>query len=204
MLLAIAAAEFLLGLRFIFAYQKSPSTIFYGLFCIAVSIYVGANGLGFAKDNFYISERFGWAGGAMATSLFLPFSYSFPIPRRTIRDLLPLIIWPLVIFPIGFIATELFVRDQAIISFRQGYQTATGPCLPASSSSHPPFRKHVSMLLHYNKLASQDSKLPSRKRGSDVVIHKEIFDSVYRPSSKSMTIFNFTKRVDITLPSFYG
>lgn len=125
-LLALATIESLLGIWFIVRYQKSASTIFYGLFCIGVAVYVGANGLGQIKDIFDIGERFSWAGGAMATALFLPFSFSFPVPRRTSRELLPLVLWPLIIFPLAMIFTDLFIRTEGIVSYREGYQTAAG------------------------------------------------------------------------------
>lgn len=125
-LIALALVELWLGLYFIFRYEKRQSTIWYGLFFIGASVYVGANGWGFIYDQFYIAERFGWFGGALATSLFLPFSYSFPIPQRTYRELLPWVIWPVVIFGLGSLFTDLFVKEQGIISYREGYQTAAG------------------------------------------------------------------------------
>lgn len=127
LLLAIALAEFALGLWFIFAYRRQQSTFWYGLFAIGAASYVGSNGLGFLLDNFYIAERLGWAGGALLTSFFLPFSFSFPIPRRSAREMIPWVVWPIIIFVFGTIFTDLFIKDQGIISYRAGYQTSVGP-----------------------------------------------------------------------------
>jgi len=126
-LLVIAIAELFLGLRFIFGYEKRQATIWYGLFCIAVATYVGANGLGFITDSWFIGERIGWVGGMLTAILFLPFSFSFPIPMRQVRELFPWVIWPIVIFVPGLLFTDLFVRDNAVIRYSQGYETAEGP-----------------------------------------------------------------------------
>ena len=125
-LLVIAIAELFLGLRFIFGYEKRQATIWYGLFCIGVATYVGANGLGFITDSWFIGERIGWIGGIFAAILFLPFSYSFPIARRSLCELLPLVLWPAVIFIPALLLTDIFLLDQAIISYSEGYQTAVG------------------------------------------------------------------------------
>lgn len=125
-LLAIALTEFFLGLYFIFRYEKQQSTMWWGLFFIGASIYVGANGVGFLWDNLYFAERFGWAGGALATSFFLPFSFSFPTPQRSVRELLPWVVWPIIVFGFGSLFTNLFIEEQGIISYREGYQTAAG------------------------------------------------------------------------------
>lgn len=126
-LLVIALVEFILGLWFIFRYQKSQATIWFGLFCIGSSIYVGGNGIGFVIDNVSFAERIGWAGGALATTFFLPFSYTFPIARRTVRELLPWVLWPTIFFCFGSLFTDLIVEDIGLISYRVGYRTADGP-----------------------------------------------------------------------------
>lgn len=125
-LLALALTEFLLGLYFIFRYEKAQSTIWYGLFCIAVSIYVGANGIGYVTDLINVAERLGWVGGITLTIFFLPFSYSYPIPQRSVRELLPWIVWPFFIFVPNLLFTDAFLLDQAIRRYSQGYQTAQG------------------------------------------------------------------------------
>lgn len=125
-LLVIALAEFALGLYFIFRYVRSPATIWYGLFCISAAIYVGANGLGYALDSFYIGERFGWAGGILTGAFFLPFSFTYPIPERQARDLLPLVLWPAAVFILPLLLTNLFIADRGIVYYRGGYQTTPG------------------------------------------------------------------------------
>jgi len=125
-LIVIAVAEFLLGLYFLLAYQRSQATTWYGLFCIAVSIYVGANGIGYLIENFFIAERFGWAGGLLTAVFILPFSYSFPVPKKRVSELLPLILWPVLAFVPVTLWTNLFLVDIGVISYRAGYQTAAG------------------------------------------------------------------------------
>lgn len=127
-LLALALAELLLGLRFIFGYQKSPSTIFYGLFCIGVAVYSAAYGFGYSKiiASADLAERLGWVGGTLATAFFLPFSLSFPLPRKGYSELLQLSLWPIAIFLPGFLLTELFVRKITVTDFTQGYLTQPG------------------------------------------------------------------------------
>lgn len=128
-LLVIALAELGLGLKFLFSSQRNQTTIFYGLFAIGSAVYVSSNGFGYLGWPFnpQLAESFGWAGGALATIFFLPFSFSFPIPRRTFRELWVLVVWPLLIFIPGFIFTDLLVRHRGVIAFGQGYKTDTGP-----------------------------------------------------------------------------
>lgn len=130
-LLAIAVAEAWLGLWFIIRYPKNQTTVWYGLFALSSAVYVGANGFGYV-DWFItgqLAEHLAWAGGAMSTIFFLPFSFSFPIARRTYRELLPWVIWPLIIFVPGFLFTNAFVLQHAVVRFGHGYRTAEGPYL---------------------------------------------------------------------------
>ncbi len=128
-LLLIALAEFFLGLYLIFRYQRSQATMWYGLFAIAISVYVGANGLGYVNTvvTGQWAEHIAWVGGMATAMFFLPFSYTFPLPRRSARELVPLAIWPLAIIIPGLLFTNLFVQQQSIVRFGQGYKTATGP-----------------------------------------------------------------------------
>jgi hypothetical protein len=126
-LLLIALAEVILGLFLIFRYQRSQATTWYGLFAIGIAIYVATNGLGYMQNNFYIAERFGWIGGLMTAIFILPFSWSFPLPRKKISELLPFVIWPLAVFVPGILLTNIFLREDAVINYIAGYQTAPGP-----------------------------------------------------------------------------
>ncbi len=128
-LFLIALAELVLGFFLISRYEKNQATMWYGLLAIAIAVYVGANGLGYVDSavSGRWAEHIAWAGG-MATAMFiLPFSFTFPLPRRTLRELIPLAVWPLVIIIPGLLFTNLFVQQQSIVRFGQGYTTAAGP-----------------------------------------------------------------------------
>ena len=127
LLLIVAVSQLILGIWFLTRYQKNQATMWYGYFAIGIALYVASNGLGYLSNNFYIAERFGWIGGLMTAIFILPFSYSFPLPKKSVNELLPFIIWPLAVFVPGFLLTNIFVTDQGIIDYRQGYQTLTGP-----------------------------------------------------------------------------
>lgn len=124
----LALAQLALGLNFIFGHRKNLTLFWYGLFMIGASMYVGANSLGYL--NWLVTqsqaEHLAWAGGAMTAIFILPFSYTFPLPRRTMRELLPLVIWPLVIFVPGFLFANAFIPQNAIVTFGDGYQTQPG------------------------------------------------------------------------------
>lgn len=128
-LLVIAAGELVLGLWFITQRSRNQTTLWYGLFALGSAVYVGANGLGFVSDVQYgkLAENFAWAGGAIATAFFLPFSYSFPIPRRPLRELVILALWPALLFIPGFLFSGAFITQQRIVHFGNGYKTAQGP-----------------------------------------------------------------------------
>lgn len=131
-LIILAVLELLLGLQFLFRYQKGPTSLFFGLFAIGSAIYVGANGFGYVGWPFgaVFAERLSWAGGAIGTAFFLPFSFNFPIARGRIRDWMPLALWPVALFVPGFLATDVFVApDRIIPTFGQGYRTSPGPML---------------------------------------------------------------------------
>lgn len=126
LLFLIALAELIIGLRFLFRYQRSASTTFYGLFCLGVAVYVGANGFGYLTGNVFIGDRVGWAGGALTAAFFLPFSYSFPIQKKSYSELFPWVVWPFLIFFLGTLFSDLFFKTTEG-DFKTGYQTATGP-----------------------------------------------------------------------------
>lgn len=116
-----------LGIRFLFGYQKNRATLFYGFFAICIALYVGSNGIGYLTNNAYIGERIGWIGG-LGTALFiLPFSFSYPLPRKTLSELLPLVIWPLLVFVPALLFTDLILLSKGVIHYTTGYQTAAGP-----------------------------------------------------------------------------
>lgn len=129
-LLVLAALEFFVGFRFIFTYQKGPTSLFFGLFCIGSAVYVGANGMGYTGwvVTPTVAERLAWAGGAIATSFFLPFSMSFPFARQTIPTLLAVSLWPIALFVPGFLFSSAFIAPEKNIPiFGSGYATSTGP-----------------------------------------------------------------------------
>jgi hypothetical protein len=125
----IALAELYLGIWFLAKYRKNQATMWFGLFCLGAAIYVGSNGLGFLEifvtpDT---AERLGWAGGAIATAMFLPFSFSFPLPYKTNRELVSLAVWPVALFVPGFLWTNVLLENQRKIVFGEGVQTDPGP-----------------------------------------------------------------------------
>ncbi|MBI2984615.1 MAG: hypothetical protein HYY50_03250 [Candidatus Kerfeldbacteria bacterium] len=126
-LLLIALAEFILGLYLIFSYQRSQATMWYGLFALGISFYVASNGLGYMQNNFYIAERMGWLGGLMTAIFILPFSWTFPLPRKKVNEILPYVIWPLAVFVPGIFWTSIFLSGNGVIDYIKGYQTSPGP-----------------------------------------------------------------------------
>lgn len=126
LLILISLAEGVLGVWFLTRYQNNQSTKYYGWFAVAVAVYVLSNGLGYLLNNFYIAERFGWIGGLMTAAFILPFSYSFPLPRKRPDELIALILWPMAIFIPGLIFTNIFITDIDVIDYRAGYQTLAG------------------------------------------------------------------------------
>ncbi len=102
--------------------------MWYGLFCFAAALYVGANGLGYLGKFITgdTAEHLAWMGGILATIFFLPFSRSYPLPTRTLRENLPWVVWPTIIFFPGILWTELFIARSNVVKFGEGYTTATG------------------------------------------------------------------------------
>lgn len=127
-LLLVSLTELGLASFFFFGYRRNQATLWYGLFSIAVALYVGGNALGYLgwlAGRW--SEHLAWLGGVSTAVFFLPFSFSFPIPFKKICDLLPLILWPLSIFIPGILLTNAFIQQQSIVEFGKGYATAQGP-----------------------------------------------------------------------------
>lgn len=125
-LLAIALAEFVLGLFFLTRYKNQQSTFWFGLFCFGSAIYVGSNGMGFISHMFNISEKMSWLGGMFATAMFLPFSKSFPFPQKNFRELVPWAVWPVAVFSAGLIFSDAFIIGRGITPFTPGYLTQPG------------------------------------------------------------------------------
>lgn len=127
-LLVLAFTELMIGLRFIFSYERGQASVWYGLFAISVSIYVCFNGLGYTGyvvDGNY-AERFAWLGAVMLTTFFLPFVYSFPYSSKKVSEVISWVAWPILIFGGGFIGTELFVKSNKLYNYRSGYQRVMG------------------------------------------------------------------------------
>lgn len=129
-LIIIAVAEFFLGFWFLTKYQKNQATFWYGLFSMGAAVYVMSNGFGFLGlgDPNY-TEKVGWSAGAFLTACFLGFSYSFPLPRKTMSELLPLVIWPIIVFVPAILFTTLIIgfSDNQLFNYKTGYMTASGP-----------------------------------------------------------------------------
>lgn len=127
-LLAVAAIEVVVGLWLIFGYRRSAPTLWYGFLALGIALYVAANGFGFTGIlSGHLSEHLAWTGGAFATIFILPFSFTYPIIRKSNRELLPLVLWPLAIFPLAILFTRLIIDQQSIVQFGKGYATSTGP-----------------------------------------------------------------------------
>ncbi len=124
----LALAQVALGLRFIFRYERSPGTMWFGLFMVASSIYVAGNGLGFIHAiPGQIAEHVAWAGGIMAAIFFLPFSYVFPLPRKPTSFLIAITAWPFFVFVPAILWTDLFIKQMGVVRFGEGYTTDQGP-----------------------------------------------------------------------------
>lgn len=125
-LTTLALFELCLALWFLSKYQRSTTIVSYALFALGSAIYVGMNGVGYISGSYYFGEKLGWLGGVIATTFFLTFSMSYPHPRKAWREMLPWILWPLVIFGLGIIATNLFIGTNTITHFGDGYMTSVG------------------------------------------------------------------------------
>lgn len=125
-LTTLGVFELFVGLYFLLKYQRSPAILFYALFAFGSAIYVGANGLGYTFDSYLLGERASWIGGILATTFFLPFSMSYPYSRHSYRELLPWVVWPILVFGFGTAFTELFIRNIGAAHFAYGYKTSTG------------------------------------------------------------------------------
>ncbi len=127
-LLLIAIIDLLVGLTLLFRYERSQSATYYGLFALAVGLYVGANGFGYTAwfENNSVFETLAWTGGILTAVFFLPFSFSFPHPKKTLRELLPYVVWPMCVFVPGLVLTDVFIDRQSIVQFGHGYTTQTG------------------------------------------------------------------------------
>lgn len=131
-LVILALAQLILGLRFIFGYQRSQTLVWYGLFMVGVALYVGANGLGYLKLLLTQgqAEHLAWTGGALTATFILPFSFVFPLQRKSARELLPWVLWPLLIFVPGILWTNAFILQKANVNFGNGYMTQPGSFFP--------------------------------------------------------------------------
>lgn len=129
LLLVIALAELCLGLFFLFRYQKNQATFWYGLFAISAALYVGSNGLGYADAliSGQMAEQLAWIGGMNTAFFFLAFSYSFPLPVKNNKEVLPWVVWPAGLFTLGILFTDVFIGRQVIPLFGEGYTTDAGP-----------------------------------------------------------------------------
>ncbi|GEM_PF-5498247 len=127
-LLLIAIAEFFLGIWFLTRYQRNQATLWYGLFAISASIYVGANGLGYANwlITGQLAEQLAWVGGINTAFFFLAFSFSYPLPIRNNKEIFPWVLWPVGVFTLGILFSEAFIGHQHIVVFGKGYTTDTG------------------------------------------------------------------------------
>lgn len=127
-LLAIAIVEIIIGLNLLFKYQKSLSTLFFGLFTFSAAIYVGANGAAYAQSSYTgLHDALAWVGGALATTFFFAFSFSFPYPKKTVAELFPWIVWPIVVFVPSILFTNAVIVHQPKYQIGTEYSNTPGP-----------------------------------------------------------------------------
>lgn len=128
----LGLAQLILGFWFILGYRGNQTSLWYGFFMIGVALYVSANGIGYLDWMLSqeTAEHLAWAGGAITATFILPFSFSFPYPKKRVRELLPLIVWPILIFVPGILWKSIFIIQQAQINFKNGYLTQTGAYFP--------------------------------------------------------------------------
>lgn len=125
-LIVVSLIELWLGCWFFYRYQKNQAIIWYGLFTLAVALYVGANGLGSITDNYFIHEKISWVGGILTAIFFLPFSFSFPIQQKKGSELVSLVFWPAIIFTAGIVFSNSFINEPPQPNLVEGYQTSPG------------------------------------------------------------------------------
>lgn len=130
-LLALALVEVTVGLIMLLRYERSHATTFYGCMALAVAMYVGANGFGFIDRivSPSIAESFAWLGGILLSTFFLAFSFTFPITKRTAREILPWVIWPLLVFIPSILFTDLVIVHHPIQAFGINYSAKPGPLM---------------------------------------------------------------------------
>lgn len=63
----------------------------------------------------------------MTATFILPFSWTFPLPRKSVREILPYVIWPLIVFLPGLVFTDIFIFAKGKVDYISGYQTEGGP-----------------------------------------------------------------------------
>lgn len=132
-LTVVAIGELFLGFWFLTKYQRNQATFWYGFFSIAVALYVGTNALGYLHLSWFtgqMAEHLAWVGGMLTAAFILPFSYTYPLPRKTWSELWPLVVWPAAIVVFGILFTSLFIQQQGIVRFGQGYTTSMGSYFP--------------------------------------------------------------------------
>lgn len=127
-LLIIALTELFIGFWFLVKYKNNQATFWYGLVCLGVTLYVGANGIGYLGIflNGNIAERIAWLGALLFTISFLSFVYSYPVVKKKAADLMVLIIWPLAVFAPVFLWTNFIIKNNGILHYREGYTRAFG------------------------------------------------------------------------------
>lgn len=130
-LLGLAIIQVVIGLIMFFRYQRSLATTFYGCMALGVAIYVGANGFGFLDKIISPStaEAFTWLGGILLSTFFLAFSFTFPIAKRTLREIMPLVVWPLLVFIPSILFTDTVIVHRPIHSFGNDYVVRAGPLM---------------------------------------------------------------------------
>jgi len=131
-LLLLGLVELTFGLLLIIQRRKESTALWFGMFIISVAIYVIANGLGYLHlfINQSQAEHIAWTSGALIATFILPFSFSYPYPRKQFTELILLVIWPIIIFVPGVLWTNAFIQQKAIDNFGNGYISKTGVYFP--------------------------------------------------------------------------
>jgi hypothetical protein len=128
LLLILAIMQIVIGTYLISRYTHNLSTISYGVFAWCSAIYVGANGIGFTRlvSNPNIPEMIAWTGGVLVTCAFFFFSFNYPLPKRSLISLLPLLAWPVLFFVPALLFSHLVIVYQSNVLYGEPYHIHYG------------------------------------------------------------------------------
>lgn len=127
LLLFIGFFQTCLGIWLLTKYEKGQATFWYGFFSFSVAIYVFSNAfgiLGIVSPN--LADRLAWFGGMSTAVFFLPFSFMYPVQRKSVSELWILIIWPQILLFAGIFFSDIFIVGSKNLTFQETYGAGRG------------------------------------------------------------------------------